>query len=358
MRIYEKKYIIKNGYGETEQIYMNTGKQTEPMNHQKTDNLVNCQKTDSSGDIRINKFLSETGVCSRREADRLIASGRVSVNGHAAEPGERISSEDDVLVDGKKVTKEERRVLLLFYKPRGIVCSTRKQRQETTVTEYLKYPLRIYPIGRLDKESEGLLLMTNQGDLVNRIMRAGNRHEKEYLVTVDRPVTDEFLKNMASGVPILDTVTRPCTVERTGKKSFRIILTQGLNRQIRRMCEYFGYHVTTLKRIRIMNLTLDGIPEGGYREISSEEWRTLTSMLAFSSNETVIETGGQHGNRSIHTGNERTGQKTERSSKGILSGRPGNHEQSGVRPPLRRTGGAGAGDRHRSRKQSHYKSGV
>ena len=231
----------------------------------------NNQQQNVFTDIRINKYLSEAGICSRREADRLIESGRIRVDGHRAQPGERISPGADVYVDGVKVLKEERRVLLLFYKPRGIVCSTIQQKQETTVTEYLNYPIRIYPIGRLDKDSEGLLLMTNQGDLVNRIMRAGNRHEKEYLVTVDKPVNDRFLKNMAAGVPILDTITRPCTVERTGDRSFRIILTQGLNRQIRRMCEYFGYHVTTLKRIRIMNLTLDGITEGKYREISPKE---------------------------------------------------------------------------------------
>ena len=197
--------------------------------------------------IRINKYLSEAGFCSRREADSLIQNGRVTVEGHKAEP--------------------EEKVLLLFHKPRGVVCSTKKQRQETTVTEYLNYPVRIYPIGRLDKESEGLLLLTNQGDLVNKIMRAGNYHEKEYLVTVNKPVDGEFVKKMSSGIPILDTITRPCFVEKTGRNSFRIILTQGLNRQIRRMCEYLGYHVCTLKRIRIMNLTLDGLKCGEYREI-------------------------------------------------------------------------------------------
>lgn len=159
------------------------------------------------------------------------------------------------------------------------MCSTKKQRQETTVTEYLQYPIRIYPVGRLDKDSQGLLLLTNQGDLVNRIMRAGNFHEKEYLVTVDREVTAPFIRHMSEGVPILDTVTRKCVVEKTGKYSFRIILTQGLNRQIRRMCSYFGYKVRTLKRVRIMNLTLDGLKPGEFREIRPEEWQELTQML-------------------------------------------------------------------------------
>lgn len=264
--------------------------------------------------IRINKYLSEAGICSRREADRLAEAGRVTVNGRAVQPGERIAPGAEVCVDGVRVQQEERRVLLLFHKPRGIVCSTRQQKQETTVTDYLHYPVRIYPVGRLDKESEGLLLMTNQGNLVNRIMRAGNRHEKEYLVTVDKPVDGEFLKKMAAGVPVLDTVTRPCTVERTGKRSFRIILTQGLNRQIRRMCEYFGYQVTSLKRIRIMNLTLDGIPNGGYREITESEWKTLSGMLSSSSSRTITETGGHHGDRDSNTANEGTGRKTESGS--------------------------------------------
>ena len=225
--------------------------------------------------IRINKYLSSAGVCSRRDADRLTDSGRITVDGKAVSTGEKIPCGAKVFLDGKPVQTEKEKILLLFYKPRGIVCSTKKQRQETTVTEYLDYPVRIYPIGRLDRESEGLLLLTNQGDLVNRIMRAGNYHEKEYLVTVDRPVTEDVLKKMSRGVPILDTVTRPCRIERTGKKSFRIILTHGLNRQIRRMCEYFGYQVKELKRIRIMNLTLDGLKPGEYRKIRPEEFREL-----------------------------------------------------------------------------------
>lgn len=229
--------------------------------------------------IRINKYLSEAGFCSRREADRLVEAGRVTADGRVVLPGEKVAEGTCVCVDGKPVGREERKVLLLFYKPRGIVCSTKKQRDETTVTEYLSYPVRVYPVGRLDKESEGLLLLTNQGDLVNRIMRAGNYHEKEYQVRVDRPVDEAFLDGMRRGVPILDTVTRPCTVEKTGRNSFRIILTQGLNRQIRRMCEYFGYQVTSLKRVRIMNLTLKGLRPGEYREITAAEYQELEKNL-------------------------------------------------------------------------------
>lgn len=283
--------------------------------------LASCQDTEKekSGAIRINKYLSEAGVCSRREADRLIGEGRITVDGHRVLPGEKICPGASVFVDGKAVKEEEKKVLLLFYKPRGIVCSTKRQRQETTVTEYLSYPIRIYPVGRLDKASEGLLLLTNRGDLVNKIMRAGNYHEKEYLVTVDKPVEPEFLRKMASGVPILDTVTRPCFVEKTGKKSFRIILTQGLNRQIRRMCEYFGYKVVSLKRVRIMNLTLDGLREGGCREITEKEWKNLEQAIAASSSETVIESGGHHGK--FPKSNERAGRNTGQGGKSLLSGR-------------------------------------
>ena len=242
--------------------------------------------------IRINKFLSDAGVCSRREADRLTEEGRVTVNGETASTGMKISPEDRICIDGKPVTIQKKKILLLFNKPRGIVCSTKQQREEMTVTEYLDYPVRIYPVGRLDKESQGLLLLTNEGSLVNRIMKAGNYHEKEYQVTVNRPVTPEFIRGMSGGVPILDTVTRPCQVIKTGKNSFRIILTQGLNRQIRRMCEYFGYKVVTLKRVRIMNLTLDGLEEGKYREITPAERKKLEEML--SSGKSESETGGRH----------------------------------------------------------------
>ena len=232
-------------------------------------------KTENTEMIRINKYLSNAGVCSRRDADQFTDAGRVTLDGRMIKTGEKIPADAVVCLDGRPVIKEEKKVVLLFYKPRGIVCSTRKQRNETTVTEYLNYPLRIYPVGRLDKDSEGLLLLTNQGDLVNRIMRAGNYHEKEYAVTVDKEINEEFLRGMRNGVPILDTVTRPCTVRKTGKRSFQIILTQGLNRQIRRMCEALGYKVDVLKRIRIMNVELGDLKPGQVRELTEQELKEL-----------------------------------------------------------------------------------
>ena len=228
--------------------------------------------------IRINKYLSDAGVCSRREADRLTEAGRVTVRGTVVSTGEKIFPDEEICIDGKPIKKQEKKILLLFHKPRGIVCSTKQQRNEMTVTEYLNYPVRIYPVGRLDKESEGLLLLTNQGDLVNRIMKAGNYHEKEYEVTINRPVTNAFLKQMSEGVEILDTVTRPCKVKKIGVYTFRIILTQGMNRQIRRMCEACGYRVRELKRLRIMNIHLGDLPTGKYREITGEELSKLEKL--------------------------------------------------------------------------------
>ncbi len=233
-------------------------------------------------EVRLNKYLSEAGVCSRREADRMIQQGLVTVNGRKAVTGERISQEDRVEVNGRPVEKQTSRVLLALYKPEGIVCTAQK-REKNNVIDYISYPQRVFPVGRLDKDSTGLLLLTNDGDLVNKIMRAGNYHEKEYLVQVDRPITEEFLRRMRSGVPILDTVTRPCTVERTGKNSFRIILTQGLNRQIRRMCQALGFQVTSLLRVRIMNIRLDGMKKGQLRQVTGEELAQLLELLKDSS---------------------------------------------------------------------------
>ena len=299
--------------------------------------------------IRINKYLSDAGVCSRREADRLTEAGRVTVNGMPVSTGMKISAEDKICIDGKPIKKQEKKILLLFHKPKGIVCSTRQQRDEITVTEYLNYSVRIYPVGRLDKESEGLLLLTNEGDLVNRIMKAGNYHEKEYQVTVNKTVTEEFIRGMSGGVPILDTVTRPCKVTKTGKNSFQIILTQGLNRQIRRMCEYFDYKVVTLKRVRIMNLYLDGLAEGEYREIRPEERKKLEEMLSSAKTERKTEEGHE---RNIHKKNERAGKKAPGSVQGVLSGRQGDHAKRGVRCSVRRTERTGRRDRNRSGRQS------
>ncbi len=232
--------------------------------------------------IRINKYLGDAGVCSRREADSFIAAGKVLIDGVPAEMGSRVFPGQKVVFNGKELKKQEEQVLIAFYKPVGIVCTT-DQREPDNVIDFLNYGKRIYPIGRLDKDSEGLLLLTNDGDIVNKILRAGNSHEKEYQVTVNKPITPEFLKGMAGGVPILDTVTKPCRITQTGKCSFTIILTQGLNRQIRRMCEYFDYRVLTLKRVRIMHIQLGHLNPGTYRNLSAGELERLQNMLKNSS---------------------------------------------------------------------------
>ena len=230
--------------------------------------------------VRINKYLSEAGVCSRRGADRLIEEGRVSVNGTLAFLGSVVKNSDEVRVDGNLVKPVIKKVLIAFNKPRGIVCTTADPKsKDVNIIEYINYPERIFPVGRLDKESEGLILLSNDGDLSNKIMKARNFHEKEYEVEVDKPFDDEFLKKMSEGVPILDTITRKCTLKRTGKTSFNIILTQGLNRQIRRMCEYFGYKVLKLKRIRIMNIKLGNLKSGTYRNITDKEYEELIKGL-------------------------------------------------------------------------------
>ena len=241
-------------------------------------------------EIRLNKFLSDAGVCSRREADRLIESDQVTVDGKRAETGMKVTEENVVRV-GKKEVKakgKDEMVLLAVNKPVGIVC-TEEKREKNNIIDFLKYPTRITYIGRLDKDSEGLILMTNNGDIINKMMRAGNEHEKEYKVTVDKPITDEFIQKMGNGVPILDTVTRKCKVEKIGKYTFRIILTQGLNRQIRRMCEYLGYKVTRLQRLRVMNIKLGDLKPGTYRHVSEEEIKELYELIKYSSNETVIK---------------------------------------------------------------------
>ncbi len=235
----------------------------------------------------MNKYLSEAGICSRREADKLIESGRVTVDGKVATTGMKVTEDNLVCVGKKPVKPKNEMVLLAVNKPVGIVC-TEEKREKHNIIDFLKYPTRITYIGRLDKDSEGLLLMTNNGDIINKMMRAGNAHEKEYKVTVNKPITDEFLKKMSEGVPILDTVTRKCQVERIGKYKFRIILTQGLNRQIRRMCEYFGYQVTRLERVRVMNITLGDLKPGQYRKVTEEEIEELMEMIKDSSNLPVL----------------------------------------------------------------------
>ena len=232
--------------------------------------------------VRINKYLSESGFCSRREADRLIEAQQVLVNGKIPEMGTKISTGDTVSVNGKIITKQQESfVYLALHKPVGIECTTNTTTRNNIV-DYMKYPKRIFPVGRLDKASEGLIIMTNDGDIVNKILRAKNNHEKEYIVTVDKPISPQFLKKMSGGIPILDTMTKKCKVEKLSERVFSIILTQGLNRQIRRMCEYLGYEVKKLKRIRIMNIRLD-IPYGKYRDLTPEELKTLNNSIGHSS---------------------------------------------------------------------------
>lgn len=231
---------------------------------------------------RINKFLSETGFCSRREADKLIDAGRVTINGEVPEMGTKISSRDEVRVDGKLIRENnQKRIYLAFNKPVGIECTT-NQDVRNNIVDYINYPERIFPIGRLDKASEGLIFMTNDGDIVNKILRARNNHEKEYIVTVDHAITDRFIQKMGNGIPILDTVTRKCKVEQVSKFIFKITLTQGLNRQIRRMCEFLDYEVVALKRIRIINISLD-IPVGRYRDLTDDEITQLNTLIEPSS---------------------------------------------------------------------------
>ena len=233
--------------------------------------------------VRINKYLSEIGYCSRRAADNLILQRRVTINGAVPEMGTKISNGDIVKVDGKVISApEERQVYIAFNKPVGIVCTTDTRVEKNNIIDFIKYPKRIFPIGRLDKPSEGLILLTSDGDIVNKILRARNNHEKEYEVTVNKPVTPEFLKKMRSGVPILDTITRSCKVEQIGRNRFNIVLTQGLNRQIRRMCDYLDFKVVKLKRVRIMNIKLD-LPVGKWRDLSEEEMGEINRLIATSS---------------------------------------------------------------------------
>ncbi|QOS98327.1 23S rRNA pseudouridine(2604) synthase RluF [Brevibacterium sp. JNUCC-42] len=228
--------------------------------------------------MRINKFISETGYCSRREADKLIEAGRVTINGMVAELGSQADRGDDVKIDGKALGTKKASIYIALHKPVGITCTTERH-IKGNIIDFVNHPERIFPIGRLDKDSEGLILLTNDGDIVNRILRAENNHDKEYIVTVDKPITDAFLKGMASGVHILGTMTKSCQVKRINERSFRIILTQGLNRQIRRMCQAFGYSVQRLQRIRIMNIHLERIKKGEWREISTKELNQLLQNL-------------------------------------------------------------------------------
>lgn len=229
--------------------------------------------------VRLNKYLSEVGICSRREADRLTEQGAITVNGQPAVMGMKVVASDRIEVNGKIIEKQEKPILLAFHKPQGIVCTCVSQFGQNSIIDYLNLPYRVYPIGRLDKDSEGLILLTNQGDLANSISKSRNNHEKEYIVQVNRYITYEFIRGMSQGVPILDTVTKPCKVNKIDDRTFSIILTQGLNRQIRRMCEYFGYRVVRLQRVRVMNIRLHNLKPGTYRSVTGQEYEQLLKLI-------------------------------------------------------------------------------
>lgn len=244
----------------------------------------NAADQNQSKAVRLNKFISDTGYCSRREADKLIEQGRVTINGQLPEMGVKVQPDDEVLVDDKPLRAKEKPIYIALNKPTGITCTTERHVKDNIV-DFIGHRKRIFPIGRLDKPSDGLIFLTNDGDIVNKILRAGNSHEKEYVVRVDKQITQEFLDKMASGVEILDTVTLPCKVTKETNYSFRIVLTQGLNRQIRRMCEALGYDVFKLRRVRIMNISIDGLPNGKWRYLTDAEIAEIQSLVAESSND-------------------------------------------------------------------------
>lgn len=245
--------------------------------------------------VRINKYLSEAGVCSRREADRYIQDGLIKIDGITAKIGDRVMPGQKVTYNGKPLSKEDEMILIALNKPEGIVCTAEK-REKNNVIDYINYPKRIYPIGRLDKDSKGLLLLTNNGDIVNKMMRSGNRHEKEYIVTVNRNISDSFIRGLAGGVPLVElgVTTRKCHVKKLSSRQFKIILTQGYNRQIRRMCEYFGYRVVELERVRIMNISLGNLEPGKYRKVTEQEYKTLQKLIEGSSNDPVKDQGREN----------------------------------------------------------------
>ncbi|SCK00759.1 Ribosomal large subunit pseudouridine synthase F [uncultured Clostridium sp.] len=236
---------------------------------------------DRPDDIRLNKYISESGYCSRREADKLIESGRVTIDNIKATMGTKVSKGQVVRVDGKKISKDEELVYIALNKPVGITCTT-EHKVKGNIVDFVNHDKRIFPIGRLDKDSQGLIFLTNDGDIVNKILRAGNNHEKEYIVTVNKPINDEFVRRMSNGIRILGQVTKKCYVRKEGNNTFRIILTQGLNRQIRRMCESLGYEVTKLKRIRIMNVNLDNLKVGQWRDLTEKELKDLNELISTS----------------------------------------------------------------------------
>jgi len=250
----------------------------KPIHKEKDKNIINHFENIAST-TRLNKFISETGFCSRREADKLIDKGAVTVNGKIPEMGTQVSRADDIKINGKSLKLKDDLVYIAFNKPVGITCTT-EHKVNGNIIDYINFPKRIFPIGRLDKPSQGLIFLTNDGDIVNKILRSGNNHEKEYIVTVDKPISPNFIKAMSGGVPILDIVTKKCFVKKESKYVFRIILTQGLNRQIRRMCEYLGYAVVKLDRLRIMNVCIDNLPIGKWRNLSKKELLGINNLIS------------------------------------------------------------------------------
>lgn len=247
--------------------------------YDKKDKNIIHHYENSASTIRLNKFISETGFCSRREADKLIDEGKVTVNGKIPQMGTQVSTTDYIEINGKPLKKKEDFVYLAFNKPVGITCTT-EHKVKGNIIDFINFPKRIFPIGRLDKPSQGLIFLTNDGDIVNKILRSGNNHEKEYIVTVDKPISPDFIKSMANGIPILSTTTRKCFVKKESKYVFRIILTEGLNRQIRRMCEYLGYSVVRLERLRIMNVSVDSLPIGKWRYLTQTELIGINELIS------------------------------------------------------------------------------
>lgn len=280
----------------------------------------NLSESESSEGLRLNKLISDTGMCSRRQADAFIEAGRVTINGTKAKVGQKVFFSDEVRVDGRVIQEKEDEIYLLLNKPIGIVCTTDRN-DPNNILDYMLYPKRIFPVGRLDKDSEGLLLLTNNGDIVNKILRAGNNHQKEYHVTVNKPLTDEFIQKMSAGVPILGVITKKCEVKKLSEFQFSITLIQGLNRQIRRMCEFLGYDVIQLKRIRLMSLIDSKLKVGDWRDLTDEEVKQLKKVIQFSNSEdkkksssTTANKNKSRNERAVHNQLKSSSERKDRNS--------------------------------------------
>lgn len=300
---------------------------------------------------RLNKYISESGICSRREADRFIEQGNVFINGKRAQMGDKVAAGDTVKVNGQSIEPRDAEdlIFIALNKPVGIV-STTESSERANIVDFVRHGARIFPIGRLDKDSQGLIFLTNNGDLVNKILRAGNNHEKEYIVTVDRPITDKFIQGMGSGVPILGTMTKKCKVEKEGSHAFRITLVQGLNRQIRRMCEHFGYQVQQLNRVRIMHVDLKGLPVGEWRDLTQRELKLMNEAIEDSSSEGHSGTGS-----SATTPERKPERKPARKTQGAKRSKSGDASRSGQNAPGRTKSGGRAGSKKGGRSDSRTK---